>query len=182
MLGTICFAIGISVLITPFYVLRYIYPVSAVAWVVLGVTVSRLKGSKAYAACLVIYMLMVFLPSYQTKFLKEKQANDNLEKTLAGTVDEIGSEDVIWVTSNTLPVIGYYYPEARRQRVKLSVLPELEKGTCYWLILEEELAPEVYRQFDEQGFSCRTFMEQGHLGTVPVTIYRIEEQEEQAVQ
>lgn len=174
-LGTICVGIGISIAVRPFYLLRYIYPVSAVAWMILGVVVSRLKGKKIYTLLLLAYMVIVFFPSYQAKFMDDKGKDGRMKETLVLTQDEIQEGDVI-LSSNLwrmIYVYGLYYPDANLQHFDAQAVPELEEGVRYWLFEEKDEA-DAGLWPEEQGFSCEKIVDKGNIGTTDVYIYRIE--------
>ena len=175
-LGTILAAIVVSNAIRPFYVLRYIYPVSVVAWAILAVIVSRLRGKRLYAVLLLAYMLAVFSPAYMSRYRGDRAANERLQETLAATVEEIGAEDIILTNISHIgwTIAPYYYPENTAKSIDLSALPDLEKGVVYWLIVKDGQEMEGVREaLGEQGFSSQKVFERGNLGTHPVTIYRI---------
>ncbi len=175
-IGTIAFGILISAAIRPFYILRYIYPVSIVAWVILGCGISKLKSRKLVTAVLIAYMLVAFLPSYYTKYADEKASNEKLQATLAATTSVIEAEDVILTNNRHMDwtILKYYYPGVESVQVDLLELPDLDADTCYWLIIsgEQEMS-DVYRQIEEQGLYWTQIIDAGNLGTHTVYIYRI---------
>lgn len=174
-IGTIGFAIGISNLIRPFYILRYIYPVSVVAWLLLGIIISRLKGRKLYSIVLTLYLLSRFLPAYQITYVSEKQANEMLTSTLQATA-EIETESVILTNNSHISwsIAGYYYPSVETQLVTLSDMPELDHDTRYWLIISGSWElDETFEQLADQGFTYEQIVDGGNLGTHTVYIYKL---------
>lgn len=174
-IGTIGFGIGISNLIRPFYLLRYIYPVSAVMWLLLGIIISRLKGSKLYTVVLLLYLLTVFFPVYRSTYTIEKKANTKLTNTLEAT-EGIENSDVILTNAShiDLQIAPYYYPNLNYQLVTLTNMPELDKNTVYWLVISgEEAMEKPLRQIEEQGFLYEQIVNDGILGNHPVDIYKL---------
>ena len=175
-LGTILTAVVVSKMMRPVYVLRYIYPVSSVAWMVLGTVISRLKGKKLYTVLLLAYMLVIFFPTYQTKYVNEKALNKTLQKTLAATQKEVASGDVILTDINHIAwtIASYYYPGTTVRQIDLSKFPVPEEGGCCWLIINswKELG-DISKQLESQGFSCEKIVEKGHLGAHDISVYRI---------
>lgn len=174
-IGTIGFGIGISNLVRPFYTFRYIYPVSVVAWLLLGVIISRLKGRKLYAIVLILYLLSIFLPAFQNKYVSEKKANDMLTSTLKATA-EIETGNVILTNHSHIDwtIAGYYYPGVKTQLVTLSDMPELDNATVYWLIASEsQEMDKTFEQLTKQGFTYERIVDGGNLGTYTVYIYKL---------
>lgn len=179
-LGTIFFGIIISKMIVPLFIFRYIYPVSIVAWMILGITVSRLKGKKVYMAIMTAIMIIIFLPKYYNRYNNEKIQNDKLQETLAATVDEIKTDDIILTNRSHISwtIAQYYYPRTTAQLINTASIPELVDDKCYWLIAYNvKNMDEVYTQLEEKDFGCEQVVTAGHLGTHTVDIYRIEKKE-----
>lgn len=176
-LGTIIFAIAISNIIRPFYVLRYIYPVSIIAWMILGVSVSKLKGSKIYTAIILGCMLITFLPSYEMKYINEKNANNVFRETLQETENRIDSNDIILTDVERVnwTFSIYYYPDTETQIINDNVIPNLQKSKKYWLIINNIEDINIFaNQLNKQGFFCKNVVDDGILGDMPVDIYSIE--------
>lgn len=174
-LGTILAAVIVSKVMRPVYVLRYIYPVSTVAWMILAVSVARLKGKKIYTVLLLAYMLSVFAPAYLSTYAYDKSANKNLQETLAVTKEKMGEGDVILTDVYHMAwTIGpYYYPDIPVKNVKMSELTKLEKGG-YWLIVEKQQEMgDTLERLKEQGFACEKVIGGGNLGTHAVDIYHL---------
>ncbi len=179
--GTVGVGILVSKLLRPFFIVRYAYPVSIIAWLLLGITISRLKGKKLYTVLIVAYMLFVSIPAYQATYTIEKQANDTLQTTLATTKDLIVPGDAILANNRHMGghIAPYYYPGVSSTTIDLSTFPELEKDITYWLIISgnvPEMQP-VYREIAKQGFSYEQIVEAGNLGTHTVNIYQIKNRE-----
>lgn len=174
--GTVGFGIIISKLVRPFYTLRYIYPVSIIAWLLLGIMVSRLKGKKLYVIIFVLLMLSIFIPDYRKTYTNEKNMNTKLETTLESTT-EIAVEDVILTNQSHIEwtIAECYYPGVETSIITLGDIPVLEQNTTYWLIIggKQELE-ETFMQIEEQGFAYKQIVDGGNLGTHTVYIYKLE--------
>lgn len=176
-LGTILFGIVISVVVRPFYVPRYIYPVSVIAWTVLGISLSRLKARKIYTGLILLIMLVTFVPSYFITYTKEKSRNAVLQETLAVTAHEISPVDIILTNSGDIEwnVAKYYYPNTVTRLVDLTELNDLDQEVRYWLAVTDiDDMGSVYESLERQGFSCEQVVENGILGDVEIEIYRVD--------
>lgn len=174
--GTISFGIIVSEMTRPLLLLRYIYPVSMVMWMVFGVTISSLKGKKVYAVILMVYMLLTFIPAYQKIYMEEKQANDILKNTLDALDGEMKTDDVILTTvAHVSWSIGsYYFPGIPTELITFSSLPELNHDSFYWLIVEDWQDMEKMEvRFAERGFLCKQVVKEGILGANRISVYRL---------
>lgn len=174
-LGTIGFGLGISALIRPFYLVRYIYPVSAIAWLLLGIWVSRLQGRRIVAILLTAYMLSVFYPMYQQRYLYDMRLEAQFENTLHGTAD-MASGDVIMTDDGQISrhVAETYYPNNTCELIALDAIPELDPGTTYWFFLTERDGMEnAGAQLIEQGFDYEMVIDNGYLGSNTVCVYKV---------
>lgn len=175
-LGTIIVGIVVSDVIRPFYLLRYIYPVSVVAWMILGVIISRLKGSKIYAFVLICYMIVAFVPSYKMKYVNEKNSNVTLQNTLNVLQDKIAMGDIILtdVIHIDWSIAEYYFPGVETELIDDETFSELQQSKEYVLIVNgDEDISIISEQLNEEGFVCDLLYENGVLGTMPVDIYSI---------
>ena len=174
-IGTIGFGILISYLIRPFYGLRYIYPVSIIAWLLLGLIISRLRGARIYAIILVPAMLIVFYPDYKETFITDKIQNEKLEITLEATED-IKTGDIILTNHEHIDwtIAECYYPSVETMLITLEEMPDLDSSLTYWLIVsgKQELE-KTFEQIKEQGFVYKQVVNDGDLGTHEVYIYKI---------
>ncbi len=172
MFGTMMVGMVVSVLFRPLLVLRYIYPVLIIAWLILGVCISSLKWKSVYTAFVVILMVFSAVPEYRDTFLSEKEANESLNETLIATQNLVGQNDVI--LTNNLFIYGSvsecYYPGIECQ--KLDAEFEMNSRQSYWLIADGNLTSLLMEQgIDvEDGFEIIT---SGNLGMIPVWIYQI---------
>lgn len=175
-LGTIICGIMISNILRPLYLLRYIYPASVVAWMILGIVISKLKGRKFYITIVLIYMLFTFIPIYSNKYVAEKNRNNLLQHTIEKTRNYIQKDDII--LTNVLhiewTIAQYYYPGTEVLLMNENIVPYLEKNKKYWLILDASQNVEIIeQQLQEQNYSYEKIVDDGELGTMPVDIYSV---------
>lgn len=181
-LGTIGFGMAISILIQPFYVVRYLYPASTIAWLLLGIMASRCQHRYIITAILMTCMLSIFIPGYQSRYRTEKAANESCEAALASTT-EIQPGDVILTDSSMMnwTVAECYYPDVENVYITAKTLPTLRQGITYWFfITDRESAETVLDNITDQGYICQQIVNGANIGTDIVDIYKIvyEEQPE----
>lgn len=174
-LGTIAVGICVSTVFRPLFVLRYIYPVSIIAWLLMGVIVSKLKLNQIYIAILWVYMLFAFIPAYQLKYVQEKGSNDKLKITLDKTSDGISGTSIIMTDIEHInwTIAKCYYPEAKCQLLRENQVPKLETNSDYWMFLSGEMNDQYTDGLRSQGYSYEIIVDNGVLGTHRVTVYHL---------
>lgn len=175
MFGTIFVGIVVSRLIRPLFIVRYLYPVSIVAWLILGFCLSRLKGKIVYTAAVLCIIFLTCIPQYCTTYINEYAENESLKATLAVTAGEFKNGDVILtdLASINWTVSDYYYPGITHQLITLDELSNLTPGVSYWLILESPLSEDNGKQLSKQGYFWEEKVQNGILGTSTVSIYKL---------
>ena len=174
MFGTFLVGILVSRLIRPLFIVRYLYPVSVIAWLLLGFCLSRLRGRVIYAAAVLVLLFLSCLPQYRTTYQNDRAENQRLNDTLAATA-EISAGDVIFTDLAQIDwtISDYYYPGVSHFLVTLDALPATEPGTEYWLILDASNAEESLKALRAMGFDCEEKIGNGILGTSAVSVYRL---------
>lgn len=169
--GTIVVGIGVSKLFRPLLLLRYLFPVAAVAWVILSVGVSKCKAKHIITPVLVVALLAWCIPQFMTAYQEQKNENALITKTLGASVSQIQEDDVILTDHAHLEwtVLGYYYPQVPVTLVNADEPLPLEESKENWLIFSGEVDEE---QLVEQGYICETVVSAGRLGTIPVSIVK----------
>lgn len=175
MFGTILVGIMVSRLIRPLFIVRYLYPVSIVAWLLLGFCLSKLKGRIIYTVVVLGILFLTCIPQYRTIYLNDRAENESLHATLAVTVGEIEAGDVILTDLAQIDwtVSDYYYPGISHSLLSWDSFPEPESGTEYWLILDAASAKDNVTKLTTQGYSLEEKVNNGILGTSAVSIYRL---------
>lgn len=171
--GTMIVGTAISLLVRPMFIARYLFPISVVIWMLLGIVISRFKYKRIFAIIITCMMMLSGLQEYNRVYLKEKQSNETLEETLEVTTAMMDSDDII-VTDNMYiiwAVAETYYPENEcipiRDFDKLADLNE-----TYWFILSEKLDNSQIEVWEQSGFVVELIKRKGVLGTYPVSIYK----------
>lgn len=174
--GTLAVAVIVSTITRPLLILRYIYPVTVLAWLIFAACVSKLKYSSFLSAVILAVTLVSVWPEYKGIYSFEKYDAALLETTLEATQEQISTGDMI--LTNTVhvddQVSEYYYPEVEHQLITLDKFPELEDNVQYWLMIDQSISEELVIYLKEHFYSAQPIVEQGSLGTVSVWIYKLE--------
>lgn len=172
--GTILVGNLVSRLFRPVFIVRYLYPVAVIAWMLLAVGIASLKKKRIYCAVISAALLITCIPQYITAYRADRQQNELLLATLEATKDIQAEDSVILTNLEYLDwtVLDYYYPEAQHVLFTNSI-PELTEGSNYWLMLPDSIGAELTEQLKTQGVTAEMVVENGSLGTNPVMVYRI---------
>ena len=173
--GTILVGNLVSRIFRPVFIVRYLYPVAIIAWVLLAVGIASLKKKHIYCAIISVALLITCIPQYFTAYQADKQQNELLRMTLEATADISGEDSVILTNLEYLDwtVLDYYYPEVEHVLLDTAEIPVLDKEHTYWLMLQGEILADVVTQLEVQGYAADTVVENGTLGTNPVVVYKI---------
>lgn len=173
-LGTAAAGIAVSKIYRPLYLVRYLYPVAPVAWLMFGICVSKLKGKKILCLVLVLLMLTSGIPLCNEAYKVEQANNATLSATLAATADLDGDDYIFTNSTHIAWTIGeYYYPEATIGPMDWETFPELDPNTTYWFIINFQMTetPWAGRVLSQQ-FALEEVTTVGNLGLQDVFIYK----------
>ena len=171
--GTILVGNLVSRIFRPVFIVRYLYPVAIIAWVLLAVGIAGCRYKRLYCAVLTASLLITCIPQYVHTYRAEKTENALLEQTLDATA-EIAGEDAVILTNLAYldwTVLDYYYPEVEHVLIG-DKLPVLEAEHAYWLMIQGEIPSDMVVQLEAQGYVADTVVEDGTLGTNSVRIYK----------
>lgn len=174
LIGTAAVGIMVSVLVRPMFISRYLYPVSVVAWLLLGVCISRLKGKTVYALIITLLILSSGLPEYYSTYIEEKDSNAKLEQTLEMANVLIEEDDII-ITNDMFiywTVAKLYYPKNQCDYFDF-VYPDLDTDKTYWCINTKKLSNKEKETLLNKGLKTELIESDGVLGTYKVMIYKL---------
>ena len=172
--GTMIVGIAISNLIRPLFLVRYLYPVSVVAWLMLSISSCRWRGKKI--SCILIIMLVVLgsMSQYKNTIVVERNMNERLEDTLSMTLKNISEDALIMSNSSHFcwTILEYYYPKQNYQMLDFNII---DSGIAkeYWLMLTYELDKGNIDKLIRKGYSCQEYINNGIIGTSEVWIYKV---------
>lgn len=178
--GTIMVSEVISALVYPIVLVRYLYPVYIIIWLLFAITISRYRFGELWMVLLVAGIFITCYPSYVNILKAEHVNRGRLESTLAATVPVIDESNFIytdlayfdWTTSDACypgtphGLFGsaeWWGPEQ---------LPELDGNTEYWLFLGEPISEEVMVRLEDMDYEYELIVDYGFTGTGDAWIYK----------
>lgn len=174
-LGTIGVGIGVSTVVRPMFLVKYLFPVSSAAWLILGICVSKLKLKHPAALCLIALVLLSGIPEYYSTYTSEKKADEILAETLNTLSAQMQDGDEILTDEDHIDwtISEIYYPETKHQMLSEATYGRLNKNVTYWAVLEYGMDDEIETAFANAGFSSRLVVDEGKFGTRTVQIYKV---------
>ena len=177
-IGTALVGIIVSKEISPFFVVRYMYVLALVIWLILGILFHKMKLRILWCSLFTVWVLTVLIPAY-----KAISAWDliNFQRTMitVNAVNEIPSEDTIILNYELQEFVpSYYFYDRNLMFVTYDVndltVPDLDDEQNYWLLIQDEWDMSgVYDQLQQQGYSCELVSEGGILGYSNIYIYQL---------
>ena len=174
--GTILVGNLMSRIFRPVFIVRYLYPVAVIAWLLLAVGISACKKKRLYTVILTVVLLAVGVPGYIATYQADRVQNILLEETLMATEQAMTEGNVILTDSQTIDwtVADYYYPDAECVLITADATLHLEEHKQYWLFVESPVSSEIMGQVERQGFSLQEIVAEGSLGTNQVSLYKLQ--------
>lgn len=163
--GTIITGIAVSEIMHPVFILRYVFPVSSIGWLILSVCISKCKRRQLWSTGIILLLLYSGLPQLTNTMRQERIMNESTLETLHMT-DEISEDDFIITDILHLnwTLLEHYYPNVNHQYNKAFPDDMVEKNNTY-IFWSQEL--------DETVLNIK-YIGQGYLGTSYVYIYQTE--------
>lgn len=170
-IGTIAVGIAASVIFRPVFQVKYLLPVSVVAWLLLAVVCSKLKFHKIWLTILILIMLVTGIPQFIMFYQFEEDLDKSTKMTLE-TVSGLGEDPYILYSAYMLDYLDYYYPDIERS--SLTSVQDLGKYTNQNILLfwSEMLDDNTVKSLKAEGIDL-VFVREGYLGTAYSYIYHV---------
>lgn len=174
--GTMAVGIGISALLSPFFVTRYIYVVCPVAWLVFGILLSKLRLNWLWTGVFIVCFIYSIIPSYKATYYDdiEVASRTDMVRDIVAQLDE---DDLIVTNFYDLTIPEwYFYGHEYVQVIDLQDLDiSVSKGKDCWLIVGDEWSyDDISNKVGEQGYSCETVLDYGLLGHSKVLVFKVD--------
>ena len=170
--GTIGIAELISILIRPVFLLRYLYPVASVVWLVLCVVISKLRWRNIFGTVIIIISIVVFLPDYVMTYRYEKNISERCGATWNEMKEMITEDDILLTDFVHLSwtLLDYYFPQNENKLVS-DYYETLEAGKQYWLVWSSDLDNDDVAWLEDNGLEAEEKLCGGIIGSETVHVY-----------
>lgn len=175
-LGLLLIGEAVCILITPAFLVRYLYPLVPVFWMSLCVCLSRIRWSKVVLAVLIVITIAVYLPSYIESYRSDMQKNTECNETIEFMEEHISSADFIVTDTShfSWAVFDHYFPDLRVQTIERGY-DHWNYDYNFWLLWSEELSDEDMEWLENSGFTVTEMHLHGNIGSYSTNIYKLDE-------
>lgn len=170
--GTLAVGIGVSYLIRPLYVVRYLYPAMGLVSLAFGIAFTRCSKKKIYAGILIVCVFLFGLTQF-AKITKTERAYKT-EETKEFFAENLQPGDAI-ITNDAMiswTILAYYFPDNPTSHMAHYDLLTEDYGTAWYMNTGKELDPRI-PDYEKKGFKVTYIMDSG-IGRYPFALYRID--------
>lgn len=171
--GTAAVGLILSYAIRPLFITRYLFPVSAVLYLIIGICASKMKLRKLWCVVLVVAILWNNVPSYAQCYQTDYQLNSETEKFL----DAVKPEDDAQLVTNNIhmgwTLLQYYYPE-NNSKYDGNAPTQLDTGyKDIWLIWDGALDETAETDIRKQHYTSTKIYEGFFANEVYYYVYQL---------
>ncbi len=175
--GTMFVGIMVSRLVRPLFIVRYLYPVSVIAWFLLSLGIGEAK-IKGRTVIMIVIVGVMIASSYSDVRAICKEDYDN-SKLLEYTLDSVDVKDTDCIITNMgsldWTISDYYFPGVKHYVVNTFDQNELVNYKRYWYFFSTDYdgADELMSSLSEQGFMIEQVVNRGSIGTSEINVYLV---------
>lgn len=171
--GTIFVGLALSYAVRPFLVVRYLFPLSAALYLMIGYCISKLKFSRAWTTVFVLLILCTHLPTYISTFAREHAFDKGTQSFLAHVHPE---KDAVIETDNyhlAWSLLDYYYPGIACEE-NPDVIQNLDQRYEHiWLFWGNELDDSEIKVLEAQNYTVEKVYESDFANEFYYYAYRL---------
>ena len=143
---------------------RYLFPVSAVFYLIIGVCISKMKFPEVWCAVFVAAILLCNVPAYIQTYQEDSSLNRETKRFLE-MVRPDNDAELVTNNDHLAWTLLEYYPE-NNSKYEESALEELDTNyENIWMIWQGDLDGAAENNIGKQGYSikkiCENFFEDG---------------------
>ena len=175
-IGTSFIGEFISLAIRPAFITRYLYPVTSVMWLVLGVEIAQLgKRKTVLAVAVVAVSLALFIPNYLAVYEGDKSDDQKCSETQKAIQMLVDENDIILTNGAHLDwtILDYYLPGVQNQLIT-NEFGDFEENRTYWLAWKNELSEEDNMWLEGHGYLVKEELSDAMLGLNSFHFYRLQ--------
>ena len=137
--GTAIVGMGVSRVVRPLFLIRYIYPASLIAYMVMGHCLSKLNFRRLYAVLLCVAILWMNVPVLLGTCRSERELNRETTKFMQMVSPEKDARICTNVLDINWTLADYYYPGIAHSYYDTPTAIEADEKT-FWLIWRDKLS------------------------------------------
>ena len=163
--GTIVVGLALSYLVRPFLVLRYIFPLTGILYLMIGVCISKLKFPRVWGMALIILVLWTHIPTC-INTIKWENSFDTGTANFLANVQPAASEKIVTNNSHFNWTLASYYYANNAHECNTDALTNLNtEDDTVWLFWTEELDDAAIRSLRKQHYKTEKIYESNFANT-----------------
>lgn len=170
--GTAIVGIGISRIVRPLFLIRYIYPASLIAYMVMGYCLSRLNFRRLYAVLLCVAILWMNVPALLSTCRSERELNRETTKFMQSVRPEEDARICTNVLDINWTLADYYYPGIAHSYYDTLAAIEADDREI-WLIWRDKLSEDSLMELSQKGLNAEEVYEGRFPNTIYCYVYRV---------
>lgn len=170
--GTAIVGIGVSRVVRPLFLIRYIYPASLIAYMVMGYCLSRLNFRRLYAVLLCVAILWMNMPVLMGTCRSERELNRETTKFMQVVSPEKDARICTNVLDINWTLADYYYPGIAHSYYDTPTAIEADEKT-FWLIWRDKLSDDSLLELSQKGLNAEEVYEGRFPNTIYCYVYRV---------
>jgi len=174
LLGTMSTGIWVSNIFRPLFFVKYLYPVTIIAWFLLSVNIRQLRNSKIIYIGLIILALFGGIINYKSAYITDKSVNDRFLKTYSILDDEMQAGTKILSLFYSERARNVYFTDKEILEVDLDMINTLYREK-YLLITNDVLDEQVTNILEQEDYSIQCIQDDGYFGE-DVKLYSLTKQ------
>lgn len=163
--GTIAVGLALSYLVRPFLVLRYLFPLTGIAYLMIGVCITKLKFPRVWGIILVLLVLWTHIPGYINTVKWEKSFNTGTSNYLANVQPAVDEKIITNNSHFNWTLSSYYYPENAHECNSEAITNLDTEDDTVWLFWTDELDDSAIRSIRKQHYSVEKIYESNFANT-----------------
>ncbi len=176
-LGTIATGLAVSLITRPLFELRYIFPITIIAWLLLVGAMARVKHGNGLALVLALIVVWYHFPTFVNNYTREKRLKLSTENILLKTA-AINDKSCIITNIGHInwTVADYYYPQTPHayETDYLVALNNSKYGPDRWLFWKgDRFNNDQLNKIRQAGYTVQFICEDILGGNYKINIYHL---------
>ena len=167
--GTMLVGIGVSYSFRPLFQAKYCFPVSAVAYLILGFCISKMNCRRVFTTMLTVALLINTLPDYISIYKADRMLDADTEMLLNTVI--IPPDGLIYTNISSWGLFDYYYPQSKVIYGDGYLETLWEQQNEVWVFWTEEV--ELNREIEGLGYCAAKVYEGNFPNGVYCFVYEI---------
>ena len=175
-LGTIFVAELVCYLVRPLFLLRYLYPLSAVIVLVCCFNISRYKIFFYFSPLILILTLFTYIPEYKSVYRADKYIYSQTDNTINIIKSYVDNNDEFITNESHFSwnVLEYYFNNSKIKFVANSQFNLDRSKFNKWLFWIDNLSSEEIDNLKKNGFVAKKILNNANLDCYKFKFYKLE--------